>query len=406
MSNSPATYCWMPLLAVAVLSGCGEPLELGPAAAKPLAAATAVPVDLQGLHLQSVASFDVYLDRNTVHAAFVATAADTKTLYTAYVYSEDGGRHWSSPQAIAPAAGRPIESKAGNDIQIAASGEKLLAVWQATGELPGMGPLASAYSTDGGQTWTAGAKPTGSDADQSHPDLLADADGRFHAVWLDDRDENGYQGLRYARSSDAGQHWELAQTIDDTSCSCCWNRLATGAGGSINALYRDMVPRDMALAQSNDAGASWHRASTVGAFGWQFDGCPHNGGGLALAGDGSLHSVVWTGAENRVGLYHMQSGDNGASWTPPQRLGEGPAFHADIAAGAGRLVAVWDALGPEGSRVYISESADNGRNWLPARQLAPASASFPRIVATPNGFLAMWLEQSPTGKQWSAAVLQ
>lgn len=406
MPNSRTAHFWIALFSVVGLPGCGDTPSLGQPAVKPLAATLTAPVDLPALHLQNVASFDVYLDRNRLHAVFLATATDTKTPYAAYLHSDDGGWHWSAPQAIAPSADRPIESKAGNDIQIAASGENLLAVWQATGELPGMGPLAAAYSTDGGQTWLAGAKPTGSDADQSHPDLLADTDGRFHAVWLDDREENGYQGLRYARSSDAGQHWELAQTIDDTSCSCCWNRLATGADGGINVLYRDMVPRDMALAQSADFGATWRRAGSVGAFGWQFDGCPHNGGGLALADDRSLHSVVWTGAENRVGLYHMQSNDNGASWTPPQRLGEGPAFHADIAAGSGRLVVVWDALGPEGSRVYFSESADSGRSWLPARQISPAAASFPRIVATPKGFLAMWLEQSPAGKVWSAAVLQ
>jgi hypothetical protein len=271
-----------------------------------------------------------------------------------------------------------------------------------------MGPLLAVYSNDAGKTWQQGAKPTGSDADQSHHELLADGEGRFHAVWLDDRDENGYQGVRYARSSDVGKSWELAQTIDDSSCSCCWNRLALGADGKLNVLYRDMKPRDMALAQSADGGASWQRLSTVGEFNWIFDGCPHNGGGLSVAGDGALHSLVWTGAENQVGLYHMQSADSGKSWSPPQRLGEAGAFHADIAFGAGRLVAVWDALGPEGSKVFVSGSVDNGGHWSAAKplSLSAGSATFPRIVATPIGLLAMWLEQTAMGKQWSAAVLQ
>lgn len=396
------------LAAALVLFGCSEQDFETVSTAQALRADILSPIDAQALSLQNLVSFDVYVDRQTVHAAFVATPAGSKQPYIGYLHSEDGGLHWSPPIALSEQFKQPVESKIGNDIQIAAAGDKLLIVWQTTGELPGMGPLLAVYSNDAGKTWQQGAKPTGSDADQSHHELLADGEGRFHAVWLDDRDENGYQGVRYARTSDVGQSWELAQTIDDSSCSCCWNRMAFGADGKLNLLYRDMQPRDMALAQSADGGASWQRVSTVGEFNWIFDGCPHNGGGLSVAGDGALHSLVWTGAENQVGLYHMQSADGGKSWTPPQRLGEAGAFHADIAFGAGRLVAVWDALGLEGSKVFVSESADNGGHWSTAKplSLSGGSATFPRIVATPAGLLAMWLEQTAAGKHWSAAVLQ
>ncbi len=406
MPNLKAIYISVGMLAGLVLLGCGDQQR---ASAKADLAQTVVrPIDTKALGLQNLVSFDLYVDRQTVHAAFVATLSSGKQPYIAYLHSEDGGLHWSPPAVLSEQFPQPVEAKIGNDIQIAAAGDKLLIVWQTTGELPGMGPLLAIHSNDAGKTWQQGAKPTGSDADQSHHELLADQEGRFHAVWLDDRDENGYQGLRYARSSDVGNSWELAQTIDDSSCSCCWNRMLLRADGKLNTLYRDMKPRDMALAQSADGGASWQRLSTVGEFNWIFDGCPHNGGGLTVAGDGSLHSLVWTGADNQVGLYHMQSADGGKSWAPLQRIGETGAFHADIAFGAGRLVAVWDALGPEGSKVFVSESADSGGHWSAAKplSLSGGSATFPRIVATSTGLLAMWLEQTPAGKQWSAAVLQ
>ncbi|MDX8127164.1 sialidase family protein [Methylomonas sp. OY6] len=396
------------LVLAGLLSGC-DTQRAGFSSPQPaLSVNPSSPIDTRLLPVQNLVSFDVYGDGQTVYAVFVATLNASKQPYIGYLHSEDGGLHWSQPSALSAQFNQPVEAKIGNDIQIAAAGDKLLIVWQTTGELPGMGPLFTIYSNDAGKTWQQGVKPTGSDADQSHHELLADQEGRFHAVWLDDRDENGYQGVRYARSSDVGKSWELAQTIDDSSCSCCWNRMILGADGKLNTLYRDMKPRDMALAQSADGGASWQRLSTVGEFNWIFDGCPHNGGGLAVAGDGSLHSLVWTGAENQVGLYHMQSADGGKSWTPPQRLGEAGAFHADIVFGAGRLVAVWDALGPEGSKVFVSESVDNGEHWSASKLLSSAntSATFPRIVATPTGLLAMWLEQTAAGKQWSAAVLQ
>lgn len=401
MPNFKASYLGYCLVAGLALPGCSEQVVA-------LRSAIVNPIDVQALSLSNMVSFDVYVDRRNVHATFVATKAGGKQPYIGYLHSEDGGLHWSQPIALSQQFNQPVESKIGNDIQIAAAGDKLLVVWQTTGELPGMGPLFTVYSHDAGKTWQQGAKPTGSGADQSHHELLADGEGRFHAVWLDDRDENGYQGVRYARTSDDGLHWELAQTIDDSSCSCCWNRLALGADGKLNVLYRDMKPRDMALAQSVDGGAGWQRISTVGAFNWVFDGCPHNGGGLSVADDGSLHSLVWTGAENQVGLYHMQSSDSGKTWTAPQRIGEAGAFHSDIAFGDGRLVAVWDALGPEGSGVFVAESTDNGGHWSAAKPLSSASgsATFPRIVATPDGLLAMWLEQTAAGKQWAAAVLQ
>ncbi len=371
----------------------------------------AYPIPTSLAKLQNIDSFDVYVDRQTVHAVFTSATSTAKQPFIGYLHSEDGGRHWSEPQMINKFFNQPVESKSGNDIQIAASGTNLLVIWQVSGEIPGMGPLLTIFSQDGGQTWQKGMNPTGSDTDQSHPDLTADHAGRFHLVWLDDRDENGYQGLRYARSLDVGQHWDQTQSIDASTCSCCWNRLLVSADNTINVLYRDMQPRDMAFAQSIDNGSSWQRMSTVGEFNWQFDGCPHNGGGLTQAEIGDLHSLVWTGAENRVGLYHLQSADRGKTWSQPQAFGPGTTgFHSDIAAlDENRVAAVWDASGPEGSRVYLSVSANNGSDWSANRQMSSpgVSAAFPRIIATTNGWLAMWTEQkSRNSKQWLSAVIQ
>jgi hypothetical protein len=393
------------------LSACSLLSTSDHVADKTLPPAIISPIAADAAEMRNVTGFDIYVDGETLHAVFSAAGGDAKLPLIGYLHSEDGGRHWSKPQEIGKPFALPVESKIGNDIQIAASGDRILVMWQTTGELPGMGPLVSIYSNDAGKTWQKGANPTGSETDQSHHDLAADPQGRFHLVWLDDRDENGYQGLRYARSADVGQHWEFAQTIDDSSCSCCWNRLSISADGQINALYRDMEPRDMALAQSGDAGQTWQRLSTVGAFDWKFDGCPHNGGGLSQAENGPVHSVVWTGAENRAGLYHMQSTDGGKNWSSPQAVAaDSGAFHGDIAAlDEKRVALIWDAMGPEGSTVLAADSADNGAVWSAPRQLSSpgVSASHPRIVATGSGWLAMWTEQkSKTSRQWLSAVIQ
>lgn len=376
------------------------------------AVTVSVPIATHALGGGSLISYDVFAEGDVLHALFAVAGAESKRPHIAYIRSGDGGRHWSAPLDIEQPLTETVESSAGNEIQIAAVGEQLLAIWQVTGEIPGMGPLRVWYSLDGGQHWSHGVNPTASEGDQSHPDLIADRQGRFHLVWLDDRDENGYQGLRYARTSDAGQHWELAQTIDESSCSCCWNRLLLGPDEQVNVLYRDMEPRDMALAQSGDAGQTWRHVATVGQFNWVFDGCPHNGGALASTDAQNLHALVWTGAENRSGLYYLRSKDNGENWTPPQAMGaESLAFHSDIAAvqDGARLMAIWDARGAAGSSVMISESVDQGEHWSAVKQISTpgSSAEFPRIVATPSGFLALWFEQKPGGsKQWMSAIIE
>lgn len=399
------------LLLVFGLPACSEQTDKLHSTPQPENITRISPIDTKALAVTNLLSYDIYAEGEILHAVFIAAAADPQHPYIGYLRSDDGGQHWSAPVEIDQYIPATLESAAGNDVQIAGHGDALMAVWQVTGEIPGMGPLISLYSQDGGKSWSQGSNPTASDVDQSHPEILVDEQNRFHLVWLDDRDENGYQGLRYARSSDVGQHWELAQTIDDSSCSCCWNRLLLGPEDEINVLYRDMEPRDMALAQSSDAGKNWQRISTVGAFNWQFDGCPHNGGALTKDSGQTLHSLVWTGADNKAGLYYLQSSDNAKSWSQPRAMGAGSlAFHSDIAAlGDRRLLAIWDARGAEGSVVMISESFDKGGHWSSAQPISTpgSSATFPRVVATTTGFLAMWSEQKPgADKQWLSAILK
>ena len=369
------------------------------------------PVDMAALGLGNLISFDVYVDTHSVHALFAAERQGRKSPYIGYVNSVDGGVHWSAPLEIGHELSAGLESRFGNDVQIAASGDQRVALWQVRGELPGMGPLVVLSSQDGGQVWTQGENPVTSDFDQSHADLAADSQGRLHLVWLDDRDENGYQGLRYARSLDAGLHWEQQQTIDESSCSCCWNRLVISSDDRLKVLYRDMEPRDMALAQSSDSGLSWQRTATVGEFNWHFNGCPHNGGALAYVDDQVWHSLVWTGADNKVGLYHLQSANAGRDWSLPQSVGDGTkAFHSDVAVDkSGNVAAIWDELGVEGSRVVFSQSFDWGEKGAVSQTLSAedGSATFPRLVVTDAGLLAMWMEQK-TGsqKQWRVVLLQ
>ncbi|MEQ1637460.1 MAG: exo-alpha-sialidase [Methylococcales bacterium] len=353
----------------------------------------------QELKLLSISSFDVYVDHSSIHLiAAGTTASQSKKTSVHYLHSEDGGLHWAEPIQISANAATPMASR-GNDIQLAVTDQKLLALWQTQGEFPGMGPIVSQYSVNGGKTWAAGSNPAvNSLGDQSHIDLVADQNGFFHVVWLEDPEENGYQSLRYAKSTQTGINWDTALTLDKSTCSCCWNTLTISPKAELNVLYRDMEPRDMALMQSQDNGNTWHSTSRVGEFNWKFEGCPHVGGALALSDNptATLHSLAWTGAEHSQGLYYLHSDDNGKSWTAPHRLGN-KAVHADIAGNASpQVMAIWDEMSAEGSGIYSAQSLNNGVTWLSTLRLSSAekSATHPRIVATPFGFLALWTEKA------------
>jgi len=348
---------------------------------------------------------DVYAEGSAIHAALVGKSADTGEVKVAYLFSADAGASWREPSLVNHAADGKVLSRRGNEAQVAAAGRRVVLLWRRGGELPESGPLVAAYSVDAGLSWRRGESPAPGDAtgNQSYPDLAADQAGHFHAVWLDDREENGNtQGLRYARSTDGGGHWQGEATLDPAVCTCCWNRVAALPGGGVAVLYRGDDPHDMRLARSADDGQSWRKLGAVGAFDWRFNGCPHCGGGIAAEPGqrGLLHGVVWSGKEGVEGLYHLRSDDQGGHWSPPRRIGDGRSRESDIAVlPGGRVGVVFAGPAVHGEGVQFIESTDAGKSWSPPELLsvAGAPADHPRILATPEGFRVFWTEKRAVG---------
>lgn len=362
--------------------------------------------------LSDTRSMDIYVEGTAIHALVSGTTGSVMagTARVHYLRSEDGGRTWSNPVVVS--TGKAPAARRGNDVQIAVAGATLVAVWPVAGALPGLAQIAIAFSLDRGRSWQAGTRPgSGPEhVDEGYMDLAADQAGGFHLVWLDDRDETGrHAGVRYSSSVD-GRRWSPVATLDPSSCTCCWLSLVSSGERALGVLYRDDEPHDMALLRSIDG--RWARAGSVGAFGWDFRGCPHAGGALTVTGEASarhlpvmLHAVVWTGREPGTGLYYLRSTDGGRRWGLPHRLGDARARHGDIAALAGNhLVAAWEQAWPEGSRILISESRDGGAHWSDPIPLSGgrSEAQYPRVVATPLGARVFWTEAG-AGARWAMA---
>ncbi len=359
-----------------------------------------------------VQSLDVQATATGLHLLTYELAPDGSPLGLLYRTSTNRGAHWTSPVRVDTDQPPPFAAARGVDPQVAASGQTVVAIWMTAGtDAFGGGPMASALSTDGGKTWTKGPNPAddGSTTGHGFLDVVATRDGVFHLTWLDTRE--GKRGLRHARSTDGGRSWSKNDTADAETCECCWNAIATGPDGKVGILYRDKGPRDMAVAWCPEPGKDWPAPVNLGGFQWEFQGCPHVGGGLAAGGTAELpvwHAVVWTGKEDSVGIHYLASLDGGTTWTRTTRLADKRSTHPDLAAAGRSVMVVCDVGSKEGSRISSLLSPDGGRTWQAQVWLSDADtvATHPRVVAVGDGYCVFWTEQKGAGPVlWKSRAL-
>ena len=394
-------------LALALLFGACGSLEVstGPPAPPQF--------DLASVTREKIECVDFWVTGAEIDLLFATAPTDApKEVY--HTRSKDGGATWSESVRVDKGQEAVTSTHMWIGPQIAANGDQLVAVWTVAGTgFMGRGPLVSMFSGDGGATWTAGPAPAPQPerGGQAFPDLAVDADGSFHLVWLGKLGGSKDKSLLFSSSHDAGASWTGTEVIDPASCECCWNRLIVGEDNSLFTIYRNRDPRDMSVAALTTGTEEWRDLGHVGAFDWDFDGCPHVGAGIQPIGRGatrSLHAVVWTGEASAAGTYYVRSTNNGKTWGFPNRIGTPTSIHCDISGVEnGPLLRVWDNWDERGKFVFGSVSHDNGKSWSEEDILSglEASSDYPAIVRLPAGFRVFWFEKTETGKHLNSRYL-
>ncbi len=157
------------------------------------------------------------------------------------------------------------------------------------------GDIYSFYKNDGGH-WLQGKKVNDADtiAKEGLMALSADGDNVF-AVWLDLRgnDKNKIYG---AGSNDDGKTWSknvLVYASPDTSvCECCKPSVVVKEN-KVYVMFRNWLQdnRDLYLTRSDDGGHTFNPAQKLGNGTWKLNGCPMDGGSLAVNKDGEIQTV-------------------------------------------------------------------------------------------------------------------
>lgn len=295
--------------------------------------------------------------------------------------SIDLGRSFERPVAVNETA-EPIYAEGENRPKLAfGPGGEVYVSWSQQRTQPYSGFVRLARSMDGGAHFLPPITVHQDTAEIAHRfDALAvDRKGQVMVAWIDKRDmttakSSGqpYSGaaIYYSWSSDRGGHFAPERKLLDHSCECCHIALARSPEGHVSvffrAIYGDNI-RDHAYATLT-AGREPAPARRATFSEWQIAGCPHQGPGLAIGSNGTVHAT-WYEASHGPALWYGQL-DPGH---PPRRtlkLGGAGAAHADVAVDGQHVWLAWNQLDDEGYSLVLRESVDGGINFTPSRVLA------------------------------------
>ena len=261
-----------------------------------------------------------------------------------------------------------------------------------------------------GKTWNQPIVPHLDNTQTEHGfvSLVALADGRAGAIWLDGRnmanikeeaDEHAASSanmtLRYAAIDADGKLSEEAQ-LDERVCECCQTSAVLTNGGIV-AVYRDRSETEVrdisAVRQTNGA---WGTPTPLHNDNWTINGCPVNGPSIAT--DGQRVAVAWyTEAGEQPHVKVAFSDNAGASF--------GNAFQVDDGQATGRVDVVllqdgsalvcWMSGTAEGGAIKVRRFRADGA-LSPVSEIAKTdisrSSGFPRMARLGNEVHFAWTE--------------
>jgi len=126
--------------------------------------------------------------------------------------------------------------------------------------------------------------------------IAADDKDNFYAVWLDTR-TGGHNQIYFSSLQGNSTGWSknimAYRSPDGHVCECCKPNIAV-KGVQVDIMFRNWLSgsRDLYLAKSTNGGKSFSPAEKLGNGTWKLNGCPMDGGGIAI-GDNNSAKTTW-----------------------------------------------------------------------------------------------------------------
>jgi hypothetical protein len=204
-----------------------------------------------------------------------------------YSFSADGGNSFSSPALISVLPKLAASHMRGPQIAVTDSAV-IVTACNEDGDI-------FSFSKNKSDEWTTTSKVNDADtvAKEGLMALAADGQNSF-AVWIDLRDKQ--DKIFGARSTDGGNTWSknimIYASPDSTVCECCKPSVEM-KGDNVYVMFRNWLNgnRDLYLIQSSDGGNIFGEAKKLGNGNWKLDGCPMDGGELAISNNNNIQTV-------------------------------------------------------------------------------------------------------------------
>jgi hypothetical protein len=201
-------------------------------------------------------------------------------------------------------------------------------------------------------------------------DVQIDSEDRLLLAWIDSQSGDMFFNWAGAERSKSPAEWQKAQYIPSPSQTNSSPEILVDQAGRIIIAYAVPIndKRGIYFVESGDGGETWTqpiRAFDAVAAGWEVVDEPQ----LGLTGDGRLHLLLRQYSlhgEQRIplGLYYSQSVDGGMSWSPPEIVSQNPtAWSGIIAYDKSTLHRIWQEQQQSMLVTLHQVSADGGATW-------------------------------------------
>lgn len=325
-------------------------------------------------------------------AVFMAWSQGDEDGNNIYVSFSSDAKSFNAPVAVNSADNRPGDHH--SSPSLVETDGTLYVGWSAprTGAQFAADLLVS-RSTDGGKTFSPAVKVNDSSqpASASYESMGVAPDGSLYIVWLDGRDRaTGGSSTYFAVSRDGGRSFSKNLKVDGGSCPCCRTALAVGKDGAIFVVWRKVYEkntREMVMATSHDAGASFGKPAVVGNDQWVINGCPHRGAGIGIDRAGAAHVIWYSEGAGHPAIYYGVSKD-GVIFTKKEitvTTGFFPDHPALIVSGSTVYLA-WEEMTPVFGNIMFKTAGDDAPQQLSE---GPRRSAYPALAVNGDGKVAV-----------------